>query len=83
MHPYVNTAVQAARKAGRLILRSFDDVENLKIMTKAQNDFVTHVDQAAEQMIIDTLRKAYPDHAFFGEEGGRSDSPGDACAFAL
>ena len=71
MHPYVNTAVQAARKAGRMILRSFDDIENLKIMTKAQNDFVTHVDQASEKMIIETLHKAYPDHAFFGEEGGR------------
>lgn len=72
MHPYVNTAVQAARKAGRMILRSFDDVENLKIITKAQNDFVTQVDHASEAIIIETLRRAYPDHAFFGEESGHS-----------
>ncbi len=72
MHPYVNTAVDAARKAGRLIMRSFDNLETLQISAKSQNEFVTQVDHASENLIIETLRKAYPDHAFYGEESGRS-----------
>jgi myo-inositol-1(or 4)-monophosphatase len=39
-------------------------------MEKGQNDFVTEVDQAAEKEIRYHLKKAYPDHAIIGEEGG-------------
>lgn len=70
MHPYINTAFDAARKASRLILRAFDDLGSLKISHKGPNDLVTEVDRMAENVIIETLRRAYPDHAFFGEESG-------------
>ncbi len=39
---------------------------------KHRNDFVTKVDRAAEEAIIETLRKAYPDHAVLAEESGAS-----------
>ncbi len=71
MHPHVNVAVQAARKASRLILRAFDNPHALKITAKGQNDFVTQVDQASEAIIIETIQKAFPDHAFYGEESGK------------
>jgi myo-inositol-1(or 4)-monophosphatase len=45
----------------------------LDIRSKRANDFVTQVDQAAEQAIISTLRDAYPDHGFLGEESGYRD----------
>src|SRR6476620_12305395 len=73
MHPMLNTAVKAARKAGALINRASFDVDKLTIRSKRQNDFVSEVDHAAEDAIISTLREAYPDHGFLGEETGYKD----------
>jgi myo-inositol-1(or 4)-monophosphatase len=72
MHPMLNTAISAARKAGNIISRSMDRVDTLTITSKAQNDFVTEVDQKAEVAIIETISRAYPGHSFLGEESGRS-----------
>jgi len=72
MHPMLNTAITAARKAGNIISRSVDRIDTLTITSKAQNDFVTEVDQKAEMAIIEIISKAYPNHSFLGEETGRS-----------
>lgn len=66
----LNIAVKAARAAGRLILRHIDRVDALTIRTKERNDFVSEVDQLAEQEIIRIIRRAYPDHGFLAEESG-------------
>jgi myo-inositol-1(or 4)-monophosphatase len=73
MHPMLNTAVKAARKAGSLITRASFDLDKLTVRTKRQNDFVSEVDHAAEDAIISTLKTAYPDHGFLGEESGYRD----------
>lgn len=70
MHPFLNTATTAARKAGRLIMKGYERLDGVKVTLKAPNDFVTDIDQKSEQIIIDTLMTAYPDHAFMGEESG-------------
>ena len=72
MHPILTIAVRAARKAGSIINRASLDGGALNVRSKRANDFVTQVDQAAEQVIIDTVRKAYPDHGFLAEESGAS-----------
>jgi myo-inositol-1(or 4)-monophosphatase len=73
MHPMLNTAVKAARKAGSIITRASFDVDKLTIRSKQKNDFVSEVDEAAEDAIISTLREAYPKHGFLGEESGYRD----------
>src|SRR4051812_9182218 len=73
MHPMLNTAVKAARKAGALISRASFDVDKLTIRSKQKNDFVSEVDHAAEDAIISVLREAYPTHGFLGEESGYHD----------
>ena len=77
MHPMLTIAVKAAREAGRIINRASQDVGALKIQSKTFNDFVSEVDHAAEQAIIDTIRDAYPDHGFLGEESGKSNIEAD------
>jgi myo-inositol-1(or 4)-monophosphatase len=72
MHPILTIAVRAARKAGSIINRASLDGGALNVRSKRANDFVTQVDQAAEQAIIDTVRKAYPEHGFLAEESGAS-----------
>ncbi|HZA50674.1 MAG TPA: inositol monophosphatase family protein, partial [Myxococcaceae bacterium] len=44
---------------------------------KRMNDFVTRVDHAAEEAIIDVVRKAYPDHAVLAEESGITEGKAD------
>jgi myo-inositol-1(or 4)-monophosphatase len=71
MDPMLTIAVRAARTAGDIIVRSMDRVNLLTITPKGRNDFVSEVDRQAEREIIHTLQKAYPTHAFLGEESGR------------
>lgn len=73
-YPIINIATKAARLAGKIILRSQDQIENLRIVEKGRNDFASQVDKAAEDAIIDTIKKAYPHHAILGEEGGHIPS---------
>ncbi|WP_348704981.1 inositol monophosphatase family protein [Acidovorax soli] len=72
LHPMLNVAIKAARAAGSIINRASLDLDILKINTKSPNDFVTEVDQAAENAIIETLLQAYPDHGILAEESGRA-----------
>jgi myo-inositol-1(or 4)-monophosphatase len=67
----LNIAVKAARAAGAIINRAALDLEVLKIGSKGPNDYVSEVDRAAEQAIIDTLLESYPDHGILAEESGR------------
>lgn len=77
MHPMLNTAIKAARRAGTIINRASLELDRLQIARKGPRDYVTEVDRAAEEAIIDVLRTAYPDHAFLGEEFGQQggDTP--------
>jgi len=74
MHPLLNIAVRAARRAGEIIVRSMVRLESLDVTTKGRNDFVSEVDRAAERAIIEDIRRLYPDHAFLAEESGASGS---------
>lgn len=74
MHPMLINAVKAARLAGDIINFASRDLGTLKIQTKTYNDFVTEVDRAAENIIIETLKEAYPDHGFLCEESGDTNS---------
>lgn len=67
----LNMALRAGRKAAELIERSMERLDFVTIEEKGRNDFVTEIDKKSEQEIIYHLRKAYPDHAFMGEEGGQ------------
>jgi myo-inositol-1(or 4)-monophosphatase len=72
MHPMLNIAVRAARRAGSIINRAALDGGGFEVRAKQRNDFVTRVDHAAEEAIIETVRRAYPDHAVLAEESGAS-----------
>jgi len=68
----LNVAIKAARAAGAIINRAALDVDLLKVNVKGPNDFVSEVDRAAENAIIETLLQAYPDHGILAEESGNS-----------
>ena len=74
MHPMLNIAIKAARRAGSIINRAALEGGALEVKAKNKNDFVTQVDKAAEQAIIGVIHTAYPDHSILAEESG--DTPG-------
>jgi myo-inositol-1(or 4)-monophosphatase len=70
MQPMLNIAVRAARQAGDVIMRRIDRLDTLKVTSKSRNDFVSDIDRKAEEVIIETIRAAYPEHAILAEESG-------------
>lgn len=70
MHPMLNIAVRAARAAGNVITRGYENRDDLDIQQKGTQDFVTKIDKEAELTIISKIQQSYPDHSFVGEEGG-------------
>ena len=60
MQPMLNIALRDARSAGELIVRSTDRLDAISVNEKEAKDYVTEIDKAAEQSIVNALRKAYP-----------------------
>jgi myo-inositol-1(or 4)-monophosphatase len=67
----LQAAIEAARKAGALLLRYA--ATGFEIEYKNPINLVTDADRAAEQCVIDHLRTYFPDHHFLAEERGRDD----------
>jgi myo-inositol-1(or 4)-monophosphatase len=68
--PTVTVMMDAARAAGRRLLRDFGEVENLQVSRKGPSDFVSAADQKAEEIIRKSLEKTRPGYGFVLEEGG-------------
>ena len=72
MHPMLNIAVRAARRAGNTIIRGQQRLDEVAVTRKGHQDYVTQIDRDAETQIIDILRTAFPDHEVLAEESGAS-----------
>jgi len=79
MHPLLNIAVKAARRAGSIINRAALGGSAIEVRSKHANDFVTQVDHAAEAAIIEIVHRAYPEHAILAEESG--NTPGASAEY--
>jgi len=65
-----NVALRAARAAGRIHLKRLSRVN---ISRKSNSiDLVTEADRESEAAIIEVIHRAFPTHAFLGEESGAS-----------
>ena len=69
--PAVTVMVKAARAAGNIILRHVGRLDSLTVVEKSRQDYASEVDSLAEAEIIRELKRAFPDHAFLGEESGQ------------
>ncbi len=66
----LNVMLKAARKAGRILVKDFGEVENLQVSMKGAGDFVSRADIAAEKIIKGELMGARPSYGWLAEEGG-------------
>tara|TARA_B100000575_G_scaffold240901_1_gene203770 strand:+ start:955 stop:1731 length:777 start_codon:yes stop_codon:yes gene_type:complete len=66
----INIFEKAAKKAGRILIRDFGEIENLQIESKSVGDFVTNADLKVEKSILETLKYFYPNYTYITEESG-------------
>ena len=74
MKDLLNTAIAAAEIGGEVLLDYLPEIKALKVEAKAEFDFVTQVDHAAEEAIATRIRDRFPEHQIVGEERGLSGS---------
>src|SRR5262245_3684044 len=72
LQPFLAAAIDAAKAGGHVIRDGAAKRSSLLIERKQANDFVSIVDKGSESAIIALLSARFPDHAFFGEESGKS-----------
>ena len=62
--------VMAARKAAKVLIRDYGEIEKLQVSIKGPGDFVTAADKKVEKIIIEELKKARPEYSILSEEVG-------------
>lgn len=64
-------ALEAAREAGDLLMKSLDRIKIVEI--KDKQDICTNLDLESEKIIIDRIKSSFPNHNISSEEAGRDD----------
>ena len=80
-HPYkayLNVAVKAARNAGRLIVRNFENADTVQVSEKNKDDLVTNIDRECQSTIADTILHFYQKDRITGEENSVNAESTDA-----
>ena len=70
----INVMVKACRKASKVLIRDFGEVEKLQVSIKGPGDFVTASDKKVEKILIEELQKARPSYSILSEEIGQIDN---------
>ena len=63
--------VKVCRKAAKILIRDFGEIENLQVSVKGPGNFVTASDKKVEKIIIEELQKARPTYSILSEEAGK------------
>src|SRR5947209_3969224 len=75
MTHYLDAAVEAARAAGELLRRNFQ--EPLVVNSSEAHDIKLEIDVRTQTLITDLLLAKFPAHALYGEEGIVGDQDSD------
>ena len=67
----INVMVRACRKAAKILIRDFGEIEKLQVSLKGPGDFVTISDKKVEKILIEELQKARPNYSILSEEIGK------------
>ena len=62
--------VKVCRKAAKILIRDFGEIENLQVSLKGPGNFVTASDLKVEKILVEELQKARPTYSILSEEIG-------------
>jgi len=77
MTTFLETAIEAARLGGKILMESLGDLETKQVQRKQEFDFVTQVDHRSEQAIVKLIRERHPEHSILAEESGIKEEEQD------
>jgi len=66
----IQLAIEAALETGKYLKESVGKVLQVESKFGQETNLVTQIDKNAEEIIINKIRKKYPDHDFLAEESG-------------
>ena len=66
----INVMVKVCRKAAKILIRDFGEIENLQVSLKGPGNFVTASDIKVEKILVEELQKARPTYSILSEEIG-------------
>ncbi|HED31452.1 MAG TPA: inositol monophosphatase [Prosthecochloris aestuarii] len=72
MNKELQTAISAAREAGKIILKKFGELSQNEIRAKEYKDFVTEADKASEAAISAIIVRDFPEDSLLCEEGSNA-----------
>jgi len=67
----INVMIKACRKAAKVLIRDFGEIEKLQVSVKGPGDFVTASDKKVEKILVEELQKARPGYSILSEEVGQ------------
>ena len=63
--------VKVCRKAAKILIRDFGEIENLQVSLKGPGNFVTASELKVEKILVEELQKARPTYSILSEEVGQ------------
>ncbi len=75
MSKELNVAIEAAREAGKILLKNFGNPITAK--HKTAGELVTAIDIESEKKILSILQRDFPDYSVWAEESGQEDNESD------
>ncbi len=70
-------AILAAEKAGRELIKRYENFNRGTVKLKAHHEILTQADLASERIILSEIKKNFPNHRILSEEKGKSGAGGD------
>jgi len=68
MKELLNLAIDSAKEAGKHLLNNFGKINTIE--SKGDRNLATNLDKEAEKIIIDYIKRKFPEHGVLAEEGG-------------
>ena len=72
MNQLLDAAIHAAQLGGALLKEKFEQPRTIEHKDGQRVNLVTDADRASEALVLEFLKKQFPDHAVLGEESGIS-----------
>jgi len=70
-------AIEAVKKSGKMLLGEYGGFNRANVELKSHHEIMTKCDLASEKIIIDAVRKNFPDHRILSEEKGGLKGDGE------
>jgi len=66
----LNIAIEAAKQAGKFLKQNLGRVREIQMKQGQEKNLVTEIDKQSEEIIINFIRRHYPNHDILAEESG-------------